>query len=126
MSLDKQEVLKSKAREVVGNLIYNVIARQMTALEALKLFPKSVEDDSIKVAWHALVHFEADEDLQSKDKLYYEQQFLYLELIAKILAQGKNMPQNMLDEYIKYHGEIVLPKKNSVFDKLKNLFRFID
>ena len=51
-----------KNRKYVARLVYAVLTERKTAREAILLFPET-KDKSIECAYHALVHFEADEDL---------------------------------------------------------------
>ena len=67
MSTDKkQEIIKIKAREATGSLFYSIISGVITPFEAIKYFPKNVEDISLKIAWHALLHYDADEEIGGK------------------------------------------------------------
>ena len=47
-------------RRFVGRLVYAVLTERATAREAILRFPET-KDKSIECAYHALVHFEADE-----------------------------------------------------------------
>ena len=70
-----------KNRKYVARLVYAVLTERKTAREAILLFPET-KDKSIECAYHALVHFEADEDLRYRDFDYREEQDDYLEFIA--------------------------------------------
>ncbi len=126
MSTDKQKELNQKAREATGNLLYSVIAGAITPFEATKYFPKNIDDISLKIAWHALLHFDADEELRIENPEYAQEQIKYIELLAKILSQGKELPENMLDDYEALHMETFLPKQYNWLGKLKSIFRFIN
>ena len=123
---DKQKILITKAREATGKLFYSVISGVITPFEATKYFPKNVEDTSLKIAWHALLHFDADEEIRAKDFEYAQEQLKYIEFLAKILSEGKELPANILDEYEKLYSETVLPKNYNWWGKLTSLFRFLD
>ena len=99
MSTDKQKILKTKAREATGNLLYSVIGNTITPFEATKFFPKNVDDISLKIAWHALIHYDADEEMRVENPEYAEEQIKYIEMLAKILVTGDELPENMLQEY---------------------------
>ena len=47
-------------RQLAGRLIISVLTEQLNVREAIKQFPETT-DKSIECAYHALVHFEADE-----------------------------------------------------------------
>ena len=89
-------------RIFVGKLIISVLTEQKNVREAIKLFPET-NDSSIECAYHALVHFAADEEMRYKDIEYREAQDDYLESIAQILITGKTLPKNIIDEYKPYY-----------------------
>ena len=89
-------------RKFVSRLIYAVLTERKNVREAIKLFPET-KDESITCAYHALVHYEADEDIRYKDIEYRDTQDEYLEFLAQTLAEGKNIPQNIIDEYKPYY-----------------------
>lgn len=124
MSTDKQQILKIKARETTGNLLYSVISNTITPFEATKFFPKNVEDVSLKIAWHALIHYDADEEMRLENPEYAQEQIKYIELLAKILVEGKELPENILQEYEGLYIDTVLPKNYNWLGKLKAFFRF--
>ncbi len=124
MSKDR-EILIKKAREAVGQLLFSVITKQITPFEAVKYFPKNMEDTSLKIAWHALLHFDADEEMRLNDAAFAQEQFQYIEMLAKILSGGNSLPQNMLDDYEYLYKETVMPKRYDFFGILKSFFRFL-
>ncbi len=127
MSTDKkQEIIKINAREATGSLFYSIISGVITPFEAIKYFPKNVEDISLKIAWHALLHYDADEEIRIKNPDYAQEQIIYMELLAKILSQGKALPQNMLEDYEKLYIDTVMPKRYDFWGTIKSLFRFIN
>ena len=83
-------------RVLVAGLIRQVLISRMCVREAILKFPRDTEDKSIHAAYHALVHYEADEDLRNRDNLYREEQDDYLEFLANILENGKNLPENII------------------------------
>ena len=126
MSTDNKKQMEIKAREATGQILFSVISGALTPLEATKYFPKNSEDISIKIAWHALLHYDADEEIRLKDADYAQEQIKYIELIAKILLQGNELPQNMLKDYEDLYIDTVMPKRYDFFGKLKAFFRFIN
>ena len=125
MSTDKEHLIKT-ARENAGKVLFSVISKVMTPFEATKYFPKNIEDSSLKIAWHALLHYDADEDIRIKNPDYAQEQLAYLELLAKTLSAGLSLPQNILDEYENLYIDTVLPKKYDLKGYLKAFFRFLD
>ena len=85
-------------RKFVGRLIYSVLTDRRSVLDAIKLFPKS-KDKSIECAYHALVHYAADDEIRYKDIDYRDAQDEYLESIAQTLSEGKVLPKNIIEEY---------------------------
>ena len=83
----------SKDRQFVGNIIISVLTERISVKRGLLLFPKGCEDPSIHAAWHALCHYEADEDIRAKDIDYNNQQIELLEMIA-FAFKYKHVVQN--------------------------------
>ena len=84
-------------RANVSQLILDVLCEKLTVKDALLKFPKFTEDKSVIAAWHALSHYEADEDLRLKDSVYKEEQDDYLEFIAFCLRDNKDLPLNIVN-----------------------------
>ena len=60
---------KINERKYVGRLIYSVLAERMNVREAIKNFP-DIQDRNIECAYHALVHYAADEEMRYMDMEY--------------------------------------------------------
>ncbi len=112
-------------RKFVGRLIYSVLAERKSVREALMLFPDST-DKNIECAYHALVHFEADEDLRYQDFEYREEQNDYLELIAQTLSEGRCLPRNIIEDYEPYYKGIAHKWKKGSKWFWKEFFRIIN
>ena len=102
MQADARKIIQ--ARKLVGELLRGALAGKITPLEASSRFPKDIEDKSIDTAFHALMHFEADEDLRAQDTLYAQEQDEYLETISNILISGESIPRNIIAEYNEYYS----------------------
>ena len=126
MPKDNKKILTKTAREAIGKLFYSLIQGVITPKDAIKYFPRNVEDISIKIAWHALLHYDADEEIRLKDSQYAQEQITYMELLANILSNGNELPQNILDEYEELYKDTILPKKYNWWGNLRALFRFLD
>lgn len=113
-------------RKSVSRLIYMVLADTLSVREAILKFPKDINDSTVKTAYHALVHREADEDYRHKDIDYKEEQDDYLEFIAQILQDGHALPKNIIKEYDKYYKNFELPNSESMKGLLKSLCRFLN
>ena len=114
------------ARKYIGNLIISVLTDRIIVREALKLFPNDVKDASIKSAYHALVHREADEDFRRRDLLYRDEQDSYLEQLARILQQGRELPKNIIKNYNQYYRDIQINHSNEFKIWIKRLCKFLN
>ncbi len=117
-------------RQFVANLIIKVITGQMLTREALLQFPKDTQDVNIITAYHALAHYEADEDYRATDVEFRDEQNNYLIFIAEILNNNKELPKNIIKEYEPYYNVLRLPaetKSKTVFKSiLKSLCKFLN
>lgn len=120
MSGDLQE------RLLVAELVRKALIGFIPVREALLNFPPDSKDKSIQAAFHALVHFEADEDLRRRDILYKEEQDEYLEMISQILDSGEDLPDNIIRNYEKYYKEPNLPHTKDAAGKVKSFFRYLN
>lgn len=115
----------SEERKQVSVLIFKVLTQQICVREALERFPKDIKDDSIDCAWHALIHFEADEDIRRRDPEYAQEQDEYLEMMAFLFQEGHELPENIIESYTGFYDGAETPKTYDTFwKKLKNLFKF--
>lgn len=112
-------------RQFVSRLIISVLTEQVNVREAIKMFPETT-DRSIECAYHALVHFEADEEMRRIDIEYREAQDDYLESIAQTLSQGKDLPKNIIDEYKPYYKGTAHLWKEDALSIWREFKRFIN
>ena len=112
-------------RKFVGRLILSVLTEQRNVREAIKLFPKS-NDKNIECAYHALVHYSADENIRYQDIEYRDTQDDYLDFIAQTLISGKTLPKNIIDEYKPYYKGTARIWNNSFAGFLDEFKRFIN
>ncbi len=113
-------------RAFVAVLIRKVLIGALTVGEAVKNFPFDTGDKSLNAAYHALVHYEADEDLRRRDILYREEQDDYLEMIAHTLESGESLPDNIIRNYELYYPDNSVPHKHDKAGALKSFFRFLN
>lgn len=116
----------TEERKIVSRLIFMVLAESLHVKDAILKFPKDISDSSIKAAYHALIHMEADEDLRIKDLAYKEEQDDYLEFIAQTLQSGNSLPKNLIKEYDKYYKDIETPHSESMKGLIKSLCKFLN
>ena len=112
-------------RKFVGRLIFAVLTERKNVREAIKLFPEC-KDRNIECAYHALVHYAADEDMRYKDIEYREAQDEYLEYLAQTLCEGKDLPKNIIDEYKPYYKGFASVWTEGFKGFIKEFKRFIN
>lgn len=119
---------KLKNRQKVSGLIISVLTNQTTVRSALLEFPSDRFDQSIECAWHALLHYEADEDLRAKDIEYKEEQDEYLYFISDLFKDGRDLPANIVKGYKDFYGGIHVSsqEEEGFWAKLLRLLRFIN
>jgi len=113
-------------REYVSRLIVGVITERISVKDAILHFPKDMTDKNLITAYHALIHYEADEDLRKQDISFKEEQDEYLNMIAELLYNGKDLPKNIVKSYEMYYPDVVLPKSQTIKNIIKNICRFLN
>ena len=113
-------------RKLVAVMIRKVLIGALTVGAAVKSYPFDSGDKSLEAAYHALVHYEADEDLRRRDILYREEQDEYLEMIAFTLEKGESLPDNIIRNYELYYPESNIPHKHDKQGALKSFLRFLN
>lgn len=103
-----------------------VLAESLSVREAILKFPKDVNDSTLKAAYHALIHYEADEELRHRDLDYKDEQDDYLEFIAQIMQNAEALPQNIIKSYEKYYKNIDTPHSESTEGLLRSLCKFLN
>lgn len=113
-------------RQLVGNIIIAVLTERITVKKGLLLFPKGSKDPSIVAAWHALCHYEADEDIKAKDIEFSNQQVDLLEMIAFEFKDGNPIPQNIIDSYKPFYKDDPISYEHGLKGMIEKLLRFIN
>ena len=113
-------------RVYAAGLIRQVLISRLCVREAILNFPKDTEDKSIQAAFHALVHYEADEDLRNRDRLYKEEQDDYIEFLSYILERGENLPENIIANYKKYYDSAPILHKNTPQGFFKSFWKTLN
>ena len=113
-------------RRFVAALIRQVLISRLCVREAILNFPKDTEDKSIQAAFHALVHYEADEDLRARDELYREEQDDYLEFISNLLERGEDVPENIIQNYEKYYTSANILHEGYAKGFFKGFWKFLN
>ena len=60
-----EEIVSDRVK--VARLLRLVLMGSICVREAMLAYPKDTEDESLIAAYHALIHYEADEDLRNRD-----------------------------------------------------------
>ena len=107
-------------------MLIDVVLGKISVLQALKSFPDNSSDLSVNTCFHILVHYEADEELRNKDKLYKETQDEFVVSVAETLLKGESLPVNIIDEYKVFYESDLIYKKNSKENIIKRLRRIIN
>lgn len=123
---EPEDIDYTAQRQLVGNIVIAVLTEQITVKQGLLLFPKGCEDPSIVAAWHAVCHYEADEDIKEKNIDYNNQQVELLELIAFEFKDGNPLPQNIVEAYKPYYKDDPISYENGLKGLIKRLFRFVN
>ena len=127
-NMESKELKKFENRLLVANLINDVLVSKITVQEALSKFPKDKDDLNIKCAFDALMHREADEDLRKSVKGYAQIQDNFLSDIAEAFKQNKTLPQNIINQYLKYHTDDIISDGDDNFktfmQKVKRIINF--
>lgn len=114
-------------RKYIGDLIIAVLTDRIIVREALKKFPKNSDSDaSVRCAYHALIHREADEDLRRADLMYRDEQDSYLEQVARILQRGEQLPKNIIKNYNKYYRDIKINHSAEFQKWIKKICKFLN
>lgn len=100
-------------RMKVARLLKLVRIGNLSVREALLSYPKDTEDESLIAAYHALIHYEADEDIRRIDPLYKEEQDDYIEFLSYILERGEDLPENIIINYKKYYDTAPILHENT-------------
>ena len=121
-----QDVDYTADRKFVGNIIISVLTEKINVQRGLLLFPHDCKDESVRAAWHALCHYEADEDLRKNDIEYNNVQVELLEMIAFTFKDGNPLPQNMIDSYKPYYQDDPIFYESGIKGVIKKISRFIN
>ncbi len=125
--MESEQLKIYQNRLYVADLINNVLIGKITVYQALSSFPKEKNDINLKCAFDALMYREADEDLRAKEPDYALVQDEFLSDLANILKENNRMPQNIIDEYEKYHKENLAGEWDKPLKSiLKNFKRMIN
>lgn len=113
-------------REYVARLIVSVLTERISVREAILHYPKDTADKNLRAVYHALIHYEADEDLRAKDLAFKEEQDEYLNMMAELLSNGKELPLNIIKSYEDYYPEIEIPKSEYFKKIIKAIAKFLN
>lgn len=113
-------------RKEAAQLLRMVRTGNCSVSQALNSYPKDTKDESLIAAYHALIHYEADEDLRCRDLLYKDEQDDYLEFLSYILDRGEDLPQNIIDTYKDYYESAPILHKNTLGGFFKGFWKSLN
>lgn len=113
-------------RYFVANLLRAVRIGNLSVREAMLRYPKDTQDESLIAAYHALIHYEADEDLRKRDALYKEEQDDYIEFLSYTLEKGEDLPQNIIVNYKKYYESAPILHKDNPQGFSKSFWKILN
>lgn len=125
--MESEQLKIYQNRLLVADLINDVVLGKICVSRALELFPKDKTDINLKCAFDALMHREADEDLRAKELDYAQVQDEFLLDLASILKENQKLPQNIIEQYQKYHSDNLIGEWDKPLKSiLKNFKRMIN
>ena len=89
MSVNKED------RVFVAKLLRSVRIGNCGVREALMQYPRDTDDESLIAVYHALIHYEADEDLRRRDALYRE--------CAKVIFNHNTWDNDIKETFKKFY-----------------------
>lgn len=113
-------------RQKAANLLRLVRVGAISTRQAVLEYPRDTEDESLVAAYHALIHYEADEDIRDRDLMYKEEQDDYIELLASILDGNEDLPQNIIDNYKQYYDSAPILHKKGLNGFFKSFWKTLN
>ena len=113
-------------RYEAAKLLRAVQIGELSVQQAMMRYPKDTEDESLIAAYHALIHYEADEDLRNRDLLYKEEQDDYIEFLSYTLERGEDLPQNIIINYKKFYDSAPILHKDNPQGFFKSFWKTLN
>jgi hypothetical protein len=113
-------------RKIASELLRLVRLGTLSVREAMLRYPKDTKDDSLIAAYHALIHYEADEDIRARDNLYREEQDDYIEFLSSTLERGENLPQNIIDNYKQFYEYAPIMHQKNLWGFFKSFWKSLN
>ena len=113
-------------RQKAANLLRLVRIGGISTRQAVLDYPRDIKDESLIAAYHALIHYEADEDIRLRDAMYKEEQDDYLEFLATVLEKGEDLPQNIIDNYKQFYETAPILHKKGFKGFLKSFWKTLN
>ena len=113
-------------RYEAAKLLRAVRIGELSVQQAMMRYPKDTEDESLIAAYHALIHYEADEDLRNRDLLYKEEQDDYIEFLSYTLEKGEDLPQNVIINYKRYYESAPILHKDNLQGFFKSFWKTLN
>lgn len=113
-------------RQKVARILKLVRIGNLSVREGMLAYPKDTEDESLIAAYHALIHYEADEDLRNRDMLYREEQDDYLEFLSYVLERNEDLPENIIANYKQYYDSAPILHKKTLKGFFKSFWKTLN
>ncbi len=110
----------------VASLLRLVRVGHISVRQAMLEYPRDIQDESLIAAYHALIHYEADEDIRARDNLYKQEQDDYLEFIASVLEKEEDLPKNIIDNYRQFYDSAPVLHKKGVKGFFKSFWKVLN
>jgi len=117
---------KYNDRLIAARLLREVRIGFRSVRDAMLMYPRDTSDESLIAAYHALIHYEADEDLRRRDSLYKEEQDDYIEFLSYTLGKGEDLPANIIANYQKFYDSAPILHKNTPEGFWKGFWRSLN
>ena len=119
-------VINIEDRRFVGRLLWLVRLGNLSVRQALLSYPKDTDDESLIAAYHALIHYEADEDIRLRDTMYAQEQDDYIEFLSYTLDKGEDLPQNIIETYKQYYNSAPILHQNNAKGFFKGFWKVLN
>ena len=110
-------------RAVVSELLKEVLLGQLCVREAMLKYPRDTQDESLIAAYHALIHYEADEDMRAHDIMYRQEQDDYIAFISETLSKGEDLPRNIIDNYKEFYDTAPILHNKGIRGFIKSFWK---
>lgn len=95
--MDKDKIELVNARKIAGEILQQILDKSISLKEAREKWPSYKGDISLDSAFHALYHFEDDEDIRFKDQKYTDWQIGQIKRIIESFKSGGPLEKDLIE-----------------------------